>query len=106
MKNEKLKCSLSKDIIYLVEGGTDDDILEIFSNLNCIQVARNSKERKVLLTEVAHKELIQTLRYIPETFDIVFLYTKFIKDVNEMEQNYNQLVPSCKKVLKIFKPDI
>ena len=105
-ERETVKCSLSKDILYLDEGGTDEDILEIFSNLNCIQVARNSKEQKVLLTEVAHKELIQTLRYIPETFGIVFLYTKFIKDVNEMEQIYNQLVPSCKKILKILKPDI
>ena len=73
-ERETVKCSLSKDILYLDEGGTDEDILEIFSNLNCIQVARNSKERKVLLTEVAPKELIQTLRYIPETFNIVFLY--------------------------------
>ena len=41
-----------------------------------------------------------------EAFETLFLYTKFIKDVDEMEQIYNQLVPSCKKVLKILKPDI
>ena len=90
-----MKCSLAKDILDLDEGGTDEDIMEILSNFNCKRLARNGKELKELLTEVAHKELIQTPCYIREAFETVFLYTKFIKDVDEMEQIYNQLIPSC-----------
>ena len=80
--------------------------MEILSDFNCKREARNGKELTELLTEVAHKELIQTPCYIGKAFETVFLYTKLIKDVGEMEQIYNQLVPSCKKVLKILKPDI
>ena len=94
-ERETVKCSLSKDILDLDEGGTDEDIMEILSNFNCKRLARNGKELKELLTEVAHKELIQTPCYIREAFETVFLYAKFIKDVDEMEQIYNQLIPSC-----------
>ena len=44
--------------------------------------------------------------YLGGLQDCSFIYCSFIKDVDEMEQIYNQLVPSCKKVLKILKPDI
>ena len=96
-EQETVRCSMSKDILDLDEGGTHEDILEILSNFNCNQVARNIKGLTELPTEVTHKELIQTACYIGEAFETVFLYTKFIKDVNEMEQICNQLVPSCKK---------
>ena len=105
-KRETVKCSLLKDILDLDEGGTDEDILEILNNFNCKRLVRNGKELTELLTEVAHEELMQTPCYIREAFETVFLYTKFIKDVGEMEQIYNQVIPSCKKVLKILKPDI
>ena len=105
-ERQTVKCSLSKDILDLDAGGTDEDILEILSNFNCKRLARNGKKLKELLTEVAHKELMQTPCYMREVFETVFLYTKFIKDLDEMEQIYNQLIPSCKKVLKILKPDI
>ena len=97
-ERETVKCSLSKNILDLDEGGTDETTSK--------RLARNGKELKELLTEVAHEELIQTLCYIREALETAFLYTKFIKDVDEMEQIYNQLIPSCKKVLKILKPDI
>ena len=84
-ERQTVKCSLSKDILDLDEGGTNEDILEILSNFNCKRLARNGKELKELLTEVAHKELIQTTCYIREAFETVFLYVKFIKDVYEME---------------------
>ena len=57
-ERETVKCSLSKNILDLDEGGTDEDILEILSNFNCKRVARNDKELKELLTEEVHKELI------------------------------------------------
>ena len=106
-ERETLEGAIGKDNLELCENGADEDVLDFLSNHDCKRIVKNGQELKNLIYKVAHKELIQTPSYIKEAFETVFLYsTNFFSNIEELNEMYNRLKPTVKKVLKLLKPNI
>ena len=95
-----VKESLIKENISV--DGDDSELLDILSNYLTRRVPCTGTQLKKLPLEIAHKEIIQALSYIRESWESIFLYTKFVEKLSDFEDLYEFLRPTNKKVINLL----
>ena len=83
----------------------DDDLLELLSSYKCFKLP-NKDNIKVLLTELAHQEIIQKQRYVAQCWSPVIISLKsdlHFCSVKSIKELFWDLSPSAKKVIKALE---
>jgi len=86
----------------------DDDILELLSSYKCFKLP--SKDNiKVLLTELAHQEIIQKPTYVAQCWYPIMSALKsdpHFCSVKSIKELFLDLSPDAKRVLKVLHPEV
>ena len=88
-ERQTVKESLIKENISV--DGDDSELLDVLSNYSTRGIPCTSAPLKKLLLEIARKEIIQASSYIRESWESIFLYTKFVKKLSDFENLYEFL---------------
>ena len=78
--------------------GDDSELLDVLSNYSTRRVPCTGTQLKKLLLEIAHKEIIQAPSYIRESWESIFLYTKFAENLSDFADLCEFLRPTNKFV--------
>ena len=95
-----LKEAVDKESLDLSD--EDSEVMEIISSLSSKRLAKTGEELKLLLVELAHKEIIQASAYIRDAWADVFSAKELLLDVKELYDIYEHGRPSNKKVMKLL----
>lgn len=97
-----LKTCLEKEEIDI--NGEDEELIDLLQGLSSKRIVNSGSDLKVLISEIAHKELIQTPSYIREAWESIFIYNDTcIPNLTKLFSIYKDSLPTNKKVLKLFK---
>ena len=80
-----------------------NDVIDILSTLSSRRTFHANVELKSLLTEIAHKEIVQAPSYIKETWRYVYNRSEISKDPIEVSDYYNSATPTAKKILQLLE---
>ena len=80
-----------------------NDVIDILSTLLSRRTFHTNVELKSLLTEIAHKEVVQAPSYIKEAWRYVYNHSEIFKDPIEISGCYNSATPTAKKILQLLE---
>ena len=80
-----------------------NDVIDILSTLSSRRTFHTNVELKSLLTEIAHKEIVQAPSYIKEAWQYVYSRSEIFKDPIEVSDYYNSATPTAKKILQLLE---
>ncbi|ESO90461.1 hypothetical protein LOTGIDRAFT_164040 [Lottia gigantea] len=79
-----------------------EELMDILSTYDCRKIA-TADNIKYMLTEIAHKEIIQRPMFIIDSMRSVFVLKQEVIDLDEFTRIYARLTPSTKNVLSILR---
>ena len=78
-------------------------MIDILSTLSSRRAIHTNVELKSLLTEIAHKEIVQAPSYIKEAWRYVYNRSEIFKDPIEISDCYNSATPTAEKILQVLE---
>ena len=92
------KC-LRQDIVL-----DDDELLEFLSTFDCKRLVTNSNLTEII-TELAHKEIIQKPKYVADCWRRIVSYLKacYFTNTSALLTCYDSILPTNSKVISLFK---